>query len=329
MKDSSKLRSDFYTFKDTIKFYPPYINEASENFSVSKDGVLMGYGSLKGIGNAASDIVKRGPYKDVVEVAMKNKLDTTQFTSLIYSGAFDKMEPNRGVLLANAERILKYSKATNASKICNLFDPVQAFSLDYRKEFKLPTDNFMEKECYGFNIYYGFMGKNAWLVDNLLPNIIIGNIVEIKRTKTRAKQEDMAILTIETLKGKVKAILFPQVYNQFSTILAKENIFAFKGKIEASEEEVSILVSDMLTEAAITVMSVSLHHNDPINVEMFSEKLKKINPIKGICYIDVFERSGLDDEVTKVFEYGDQIYYDEKIHKFFVEMGFSIKLDLF
>ena len=120
MKDSTKLRYDIQAFKDTVRFLPPYLNETKEGFTLCNDGVMMGYGSLKGIGNLASNLEKNGPYKDIVEIPIKNKIDTSQFNALIYSGAFDKIEPNRGMLLANVERILKYAKTNNSSKICNL-----------------------------------------------------------------------------------------------------------------------------------------------------------------------------------------------------------------
>lgn len=330
MGDNAKSHAILLALKDKINLLPPTINEAQNIFSLHKDGVMFGYTAIKGMGNAAKSLVENGPYSSVIDVIMKNKLDTSQITSLIYAGAFDKMDARKDVLLGNVERMIKYAKANNDSEIFNLFDPTESFSLNENKAIKLPTERFMEKECFGFNIFHGFMGQYSWLIKCLSPNIVIGNVIEIKRTKTKAKQEDMAILTIETLDGQMKAILFPQIYDKFNIQLAKDETYAFKGELRQDKDDsevASILVKDLATEPAICVTQAWCASHEKIDKSILNE-IKKSKPKTGMCTISFF-RKGFEDELIKEFFYEEEIFYTKEIHEILLKHNLEIQLDIF
>ena len=331
--DTARIRADFFALKDKIKFLKPSINQAKDTFTLSPDGVMIGFSAIKGLGNSAKTLVENQPYSNIIDVGLKNKLDSAQLTSLIFSGALDEFEFNKGVLLGNVDRILKYSKANNASEIFNIFDPSEAFALNRNKEFRCPTEEFMEKTSYGFSIYYGFLSKNTWFINRLPSTTVIGTITEIKRTKTRKHQEDMAILTVETSTNIMKIVLFPKIYDRFNIQLAKEQTYAFKGEFKSSsykdEEEPSLLVNDLLPEAQICIIDAHLITKKEIDLKEFKEKINKIKFKKGICQITLFS-SGLDDELFKLYFHEDPVCYDEEIHNIFLEMGFDdIQLHVF
>jgi len=158
------------------------------------------------------------------------------------------------------------------------------------------------------------------------------DIIDIKRTKTRKSQEDMAILTIETTDSIMKAVLFPRIYSKFNLQLSKENIYAFRGELKSSmhkdEEEMSLIVGDVLTEQAICVMDAYLITKKEIDIEDFKEKINKIEFKKGLCHITVFN-SELDDELFKLYYHEKQVQWTEEIHNLFLEMGFTIRLNVF
>ncbi len=333
MKDSTKLRADFFAFKDRITFYPPYINEAGEGFKLCNQGVYMGYGSVKGMGSSAQSISENGPYDGVIDVVLKNKLDTSQLTALIYSGAFDKMEPNKDLLLGNLERLLKYRKHNSGSSVFNLFDPVDVFSLDDRRQIKMPPEKYMEKFCYGFNIYHSYFGQNKWLIDSLTPGTIIANVIEIKRTKTKAKFEDMAILTVETINNKVKVVLFPRAYEKYGLQMAKDETYAFKGELkfrnsDEGEEEQSLLANEVLVENMISPLFVECVCHSDLKQKDVDFKLGNMPSLKGNTRIGFYERMYDDNLITK-FNYDSTIKYDEYVHKKLKELNLEIRIEIF
>jgi len=121
VNDSTKIRQDFFALKSKVKFLSPEINKAKDTFTLCEDGVRIGFSALKGLGNSAKTIIENQPYTNIVDVVLKNKLDSAQFTSLIYAGSFDEFETNKGILLGNVERLLKYAKSNNSSEIFNIF----------------------------------------------------------------------------------------------------------------------------------------------------------------------------------------------------------------
>ena len=333
LKDSAKLRSHFFNLKDNVEFLPPLINEAEETFKLTKDGVMMGYGSIKGMGNASVGLANNKPYSSIIEVFEKNKLDKTQLATLIYSGAFDDFEKNKAVLLGNIDRILKFSKSNENSDIFNLFEPSEIFALDYSKKATVPSDAYMEKTCYGFNVHSGFLNENKWMIESLKEDIYIGIISEIKRTKTKAKQQDMAILTIETINGKMKAVLFPTQYSEYGTILEKEQTYAFQGILKTNsnsedENETSLIIYKMVNEFGIVVTQANLYSEKRIRVIDIDQSslLGFIKP--GCCDINIYEDE-LDGESSLLFKIQENIHYDKNMHEKVKGFGLRVVLNLF
>jgi DNA polymerase-3 subunit alpha len=333
LKDSAKLRSHFFNLKDKVEFLPPLLNEAEESFKLTKDGVMMGYGSIKGMGNASIGLANNKPYSSIIQVFEKNKLDKTQLATLIYSGAFDHFEKNKAVLLGNIDRILKFNKSNENSDIFNLFEPSEIFALDYGKKANVPSDAYMEKTCYGFNVHSGFLNENKWLIESLKEDIHIGIISEIKRTKTKKDGKDMAILTIETVRGKMKAVLFTKQYAEYGTILEKEQTYAFRGILKTNtnsedENETSLIIYEMVNELGIVVTQANLYSDNKIKVKDIDKSalLGFIKP--GCCDINIYE-SDLDGESNLLFKLYENMNYDKSIHEKVKEMGFRIELNVF
>ena len=48
-----------------------------------------------------------------------------------------------------------------------------------------------------------------------------------------------------------------------------------------------------------------------------------------MCYIDLYEEGGLDDESTQMFQIEEQLHYTQELHQHLKDQGFKIELDLF
>jgi DNA polymerase III alpha subunit len=321
MKNTSDLRKDFHEFKPIVKIYDPCINQASESFvlpSYDSEGVMVGFGAIKGMGSVAEEIVKRRPYPSMADFLKRVKLDKTQLTCLIYAGAFDVFEKDKAVLLGNMERILKFSK-TPHSDVIDLFDPGEVFKLNRALLGKVPDPGKMEMACYGFNIKYGFINENRWMVDNLEPHHVVGTVTEIKRTKTKKDKRDMAIVSLDTSKGLVKALLFYENYVKYNSLLEEEKTYAFTGQLKVDPEP-SLFVSKM---------------NEEWNIKVTRANLISDNFDKAI-FDGVVDEAEIGDAVISVsnsehhiMNHNKKIIYDERIHTKLVNAGFAVKLEVF
>jgi DNA polymerase III alpha subunit len=235
--------------------------------------------------------------------------------------------------LGNIDRILKFNKSNENSDIFNLFEPSEIFALDYGKKANVPSDAYMEKTCYGFNVHSGFLNENKWLIDSLKEDIYIGIISEIKRTKTKKDGKDMAILTIETINGKMKAVLFSTQYAEYGTILEKEQTYAFCGTLKTNtnsedENETSLIVYKMLNEFGIVVTQANLYSDDRIRPKDIDKSSLLGFIDKGICDINVYEND-LDGASNLLFKLFENINYNKSVHDKIKEFGFRVSLNLF
>ena len=79
------------------------------------------------------------------------------------------------------------------------------------------------------------------------PVIVAGMLTRIRRTVTRAKQEPMAMLTIENQTAKMDAVVFPRTYEMVAPFLEPDAIVFLDGKIDRRREEPSIVVDKVIT----------------------------------------------------------------------------------
>ena len=57
-------------------------------------------------------------------------------------------------------------------------------------------------------------------------------IARVRFTLTRAKQEKMAILTLEDPTGSIDAVAFPRTYSRFAHLLEPERLVFIVGKVD-------------------------------------------------------------------------------------------------
>ena len=147
-----------------ITFLPPDINESDYRFV--PDGqkrIRYALGAIKGTGEAAvADIVAArkagGKFKDLFDFCErvgKQHVNRRTIEALIRGGAFDSIEPNRAMLLANVELAMSHAeqKADNANQ-GGLFDMVEdaieALTLVPRAPWSEAEQLAEEKQAVGF-----------------------------------------------------------------------------------------------------------------------------------------------------------------------------------
>jgi DNA polymerase-3 subunit alpha len=112
-----------------ITLLPPDINHSLPRFKVEKlkDGrktIRYALAALKGVGIAAMDAVvkdrtERGAYKDIYDLCRRldaKVMNKRQMESLAAAGAFDQLVPDRAVMYASVETLLRYASSVQAEK---------------------------------------------------------------------------------------------------------------------------------------------------------------------------------------------------------------------
>lgn len=86
-----------------IKVYPADVNYSDDKFSTKKDGIVVGLGLLKSVGNSAEMIIANreanGAYKSFADFMLRTSCKKNVAESLIYAGAFDAFTNHRQALV--------------------------------------------------------------------------------------------------------------------------------------------------------------------------------------------------------------------------------------
>jgi hypothetical protein len=129
----------------------------------------------------------------------------------------------------------------------------------------------------------------------------------------------MAIVSLDTSKGLVKALLFYENYVKYNSLLEEEKTYAFTGQLKVDPEP-SLFVSKM---------------NEEWNIKVTRANLISDNFDKAI-FDGVVDEAEIGDAVISVsnsehhiMNHNKKIIYDERIHTKLVNAGFAVKLEVF
>jgi len=235
MGDSKAMAGHFFHFQKNVTFEYPRINEAQRSYSISPTGVMIGLGSIKEV-NASEEFA--GKFDSITDFLVKCNLDKTKLTQLIYAGFFDPMEADREMLLGNVPEMLAFSKNAKTAKKMFLFDIESSseFSFNSVKRTRIsPTSQ--ELHAFGFNIKEGFIVRHSKVIDTFEEGTIAITLHAIKRMKTKAKQEDMAILSGYSTLGEMDIMVFPREYRAFGNSLTEDKTYLMRVRHSPATEK--------------------------------------------------------------------------------------------
>ncbi len=108
-----------------LRVLPPSINGSHHAFGVNGDGaIVFGLGGVKGVGAAAVSLIvgerdRGGPFRSLEDFCARldlKKLNRKTLETLIKSGCFDELEPNRGGLLEVLPQAMKLSEISHQNQ---------------------------------------------------------------------------------------------------------------------------------------------------------------------------------------------------------------------
>ncbi|OCQ94138.1 DNA polymerase III subunit alpha [Nostoc sp. MBR 210] len=292
-----------------IQIEPPDINRSGVDFTPVGDKILFGFSAVRNVGqNAIACILEaredQGAFKSLSDFCDRVDLRAVNrrtLESLIYCGAFDKLEPNRHQLIKDLELVYDWAQSrakdratgqgnlfdllgggfasTSTNKTTNnVFDsaPKAQSVPDFPPQKKLQ----MEKELLGFYVsdhpLKSIKHSSSILApinlsqlgeqkeDTLLCAVVMLNNVKKVMTK---KGDPMAILQIEDLTAQLEAVVFPKTYERVSLALEVDARLIIWGKVDRRDEQVQLIVEDVEPVETVQLVMVELTPQQAITIE--------------------------------------------------------------
>ncbi len=250
-----------------INVLPPSINESLFDFSIEGSSIRYGLGAIKGLGKKAiEDIVsarmkikKFSSFRDFLETTGSLSINRGVLESLIKSGAFDALYPNRAALFNSIDILIDTAKKMQEDRLSgqgNLFSPApgsgERDGLDIA-DFADWTDKIklgFEKEALGMYISGHPLMKyeneikalSSVNLSNLTEELkgkdvtIIGIVrdFEIKRSQKNNNRYGTGIL--EDLYGTIEIIIFSSVLKKYEDMLSSDEPLAVTGTFEFDDD---------------------------------------------------------------------------------------------
>jgi len=256
------------------KVLPPDINESYSDFTVEDEHTIR-YGllAIKNIGSTAIESIvesrkqfgKFVSLDDLVQRVDLRLVNRKVLESLIKCGAMDSFRMYRAQMAVILDNLLNWGgkmQRQRQSGQMTFFDNVATPANNgvQIKEWPQPQVLAFEKEMLGFYISGHPLARYANQLKRFSQsstlnlsqekdgdNInIVGLVIKIKQTVTRAKQEKMAILQLEDLEGKVEVLVFPVVFRQIYKYIQLNSVVLVRGRLNLKEDTPKIVANDLV-----------------------------------------------------------------------------------
>jgi DNA polymerase III subunit alpha len=306
--DSDKVQKYISTCSSmNIQIYPPDVNRSGVDFTPAGDKIMFGLSAVRNLGtNAIASILEArqtegdfktmGDFCDRVDLRAVNR---RTLESLIYCGAFDKINNNRQQLIKDLEFVYDWAQSRakdRASGQGNLFDLLGGGfgnngntnnnGFDSAPKAK-PVPDFppqeklrREKELLGFYVSDHPLKSIRQSARILAPmnlsqlgeqkegSVICAVVMLNNVTKRVTKKGDpMAILQIEDLTAQSEAVVFPKVYERISPVLQVDARLIIWAKVDSREDQKQLLVDDAEPVEDVQIVMVELTPHQAITIE--------------------------------------------------------------
>ncbi len=290
-----------------INVLPPDINKSQLEYSIEdKTNIRIGLGAIKGISRkSVENIVDIRREKGLIFESLDHLLHDLKlvevpvktFELLIQVGALDEFG-DRGALLQVLPALYKKYRDEQEQKMagmCTLFGGGKGEEKKIINKTPLPstiiTPNTQkiqwEKDLIGIYITEhplisatGFVEKyklqTTLSVGKEQKNksvTILGQINNIKKISTK-NGDPMAFVKLEDLDGFVEVVIFPKIYEKYSSLLKSGGLIVVRGKINERNDEFTLL-ADQIKE--ITPEVLEKYKVKPKEDKKVSDNLLKIS----------------------------------------------------
>jgi DNA polymerase-3 subunit alpha len=248
-----------------IELLPPDVNSSYEGFTPVGKAIRFGLAAIKGLGSSAVQMIMSaredaGAFHSIYDFAERvdqRAVNKRVLESLIKSGAFDGLDPNRAALMAVLDKSIEYGARSQRDKLSGqtgLFADVMTTaieepSLPLVAQWSKRESLAFEKEALGFYASghpledYAESIKGVTRFDNGNieeathgDQISLGGIIVDLATKITKKGDRFALFRLEDQYGAVKVVCWPEQFNKYKSLLQSDEIVLVRGRLELSDE---------------------------------------------------------------------------------------------
>ncbi|ASK27069.1 DNA polymerase III subunit alpha [Neisseria chenwenguii] len=241
-----------------ISFLPPDINESDYRFvpNANKE-IRYALGAIKGTGEAAVEAViaaRQGGGKftgllDFCERVGKDHVNRRTIEALIKGGAFDSIEPNRAMLLANIDLSManadqKNANANQGGLFDMMEDAIEPVALEPCEAWSESEKLAEEKNVVGFYLSGHPFGPYASEVRLIAPTKLgrlkpqdsarVAGFATAVRTMM-GKRGKIAFVTLEDQSGQVEILISGQTLEESVDILKADQVLIVEAKISRDD----------------------------------------------------------------------------------------------
>jgi len=253
--------------------------------------IRFGLGAVKGVGAKAVNAIvderrANGPYKSLFDFCKRVDLSAVNraaIEALVCAGAFDCTGGMRKALMDSVEGAMAFGQAAQRDRRSgqmSLFGGGDGADASTLPEPALPTAEWTEAELLarekavlGFYITRHPLARHERLLGACATattvdlarrkdgdEVVLGGMVSSLRTVVakagRNRGKRMGIVTLEDLKGRVEAVVFPDDLVKYGSGLVPDAIVFLEGSVDRKREEPSLRVSGVITlDQAVEVLS--------------------------------------------------------------------------
>lgn len=263
-----------------IELLPPDVNSSHEGFTPVGMAIRFGLAAIKGLGSSAVQMIihareEGGAFRSIYDFAERvdqRAVNKRVLESLIKSGAFDAVGPNRAATMAVLDKAIEYGARAQRDKMSGqgglfteVVDEVNGSSVDpglpnvppWSKKESLA----FEKESLGFYASGHPLEDYAESIRGLTQfdsgslgeaahggQVAMGGIIVDLAMKTTKKGDRFAMLRLEDQYGAVKVVCWPEQFNRYKNLIQSDEVVLVRGRLELSDE------GDM------TIIAQEIHH---------------------------------------------------------------------
>ena len=251
-----------------IKVLSPDVNESFVEFAVvpGKKEIRFGMAAVKGVGIGAVEEILRaredGKFTSIEDFAKRvssSKFNRKAWESLVKSGAFDAFG-DRSDILFNLETILAFASKLQKEALSGQIDLFGGIAdmgmihptLSLVEAPSKHTDKerlMWERELLGLYISaHPLDNYDAYFEEQTIPmaelsqdidghSITIGGIISAIRSIVTKSGSKMAFVRLEDKTSESEIIIFPNLYEQLSQVLAQDVVIRATGKVTARDRD--------------------------------------------------------------------------------------------
>ncbi len=249
-----------------LTLLPPDLNSGKYKFTVDQEGhIVYGIGAIKGVGEGPIDAIieareTHGHFTDLFDFCAKvdiKRVNRRVLEKLVLSGAMDNLGPHRAAIMASLPEALaaadQHARAESFGQ-SDMFGLLTTEPEEVQQAFadvpKWSERIWLEGEKETLGLYLTGHPINQYIEE--LSHYTDGRLVDLKptgreanasavglvlgvRVMTNKKGKRWAIVTLDDKSARMDVRFFPDMYEQYESMLENDKILLIKGQVSFDE----------------------------------------------------------------------------------------------